>query len=552
MSSRRFAAERLVGSVLLLAVPPAAGQPYRDIAPAAGLAVITGVGSPDKNHIVESTGVGVAALDYDQDGLPDLYFPNAPAWDAPDGAWRFRSGALYRNRGDGTFADVTESAGLAVPVFGQGAVSGDIDNDGFPDLLVTAVGPNQFFRNNGDGTFREIGAALGLDDPGWGIGAAFLDADGDGWLDLFVANYIRVSPESIRAGRRTRRWRGRVPALDGPRGLPPEANRFHRSREGRVFEDASAVAFAAIPPRYSMGVAVFDLDDDADPDIFVANDSAPNALLRNEGDGVFTDVGLLAGVALSGDGASQGSMGVAAADPDGDGIHDLIVTNFAHDHYTWYRGVGPQLFLDDSMGAGLALPTFAPLGWGALFFDADNDGDLDLALANGHIYPQVDDDPLLGESYRQPDLLMERRATEFLPVALGGPVRSSRGMALLDVEGDGALEIAVSNQDDPPTLLRRAARPPGGWMRVRLADPEGNRDGIGARVKAAGRFAALVSGGSYASDSERVLHFGFGAGTAPAVPVRVRWPDGAVESHPGLEPGRAWLLRRGAAPLPLR
>ncbi len=529
MSSRRFAAELLA----LLALP--AAQPYRDVAPEAGLAIVTGAGSPAKNHIVESTGVGVAVLDYDQDGRPDVFFPNAPAWDVPDGPWRPRSAALYRNRGDGRFADVTRAAGLDAPLFGQGAVSGDFDNDGFPDLLVTAVGPNRFFRNNGDGTFAEQSGAFGLDDPGWGIGAAFLDGDGDGWLDLFVANYIRVAEEDVRAGRRTRSWRGRVPVLDGPRGLPPEPNRLYRNRGGRAFEELELPG----EPRYSMGVAVLDLDDDADPDLFVANDSAPNALLRNEG-GAFADVGLLAGVALSGDGASQGSMGVAAADPDGDGLHDLVVTNFAHDHYTWYRGVAPDVFLDDSMGAGLAMPTFAPLGWGALFLDADNDGDLDLALANGHIYPQVDADPGLGETYEQPDLLMERRADGFHPVPVGGPTRSTRGMALLDMDGDGVLEIVASNQDDPPALLRRSA--PGAWIRVQLVDPSGNRDALGARVSANGRFRELTSGGSYASDSERVLHFGLGE----SGPVRlvIRWPDGAVEERPDLEPCRTWLIRR--------
>ena len=521
---------------------------------------MTGTGGPVKNHIAESTGTGVAVLDYDQDGLPDLYFPNAPAWDEPPGAWRPRSGALYRNEGGRRFTEVTVAAGVRTAAYGQGAVSADYDADGFPDLHVTALGPDLLFRNNGDGTFSEIAAAAGVADPGWGIGAAFLDADGDGTADLFVANYLETTEADIRAGERSRRWRGRVPVLDGPRGLTPQPNRLFFGRGDGTFEDGSERAgIAALPPRFSMGVVTLDFDADGDPDIFVANDSGPNALLENEG-GAFSDSGLLAGVALSADGATQGSMGVAAADADGDGRPDLAVTNFAHDHYAFYRGVAPALFLDDAVGAGIATPTFARLGWGALFFDAENDGDLDLAFANGHLYPQVEDDPALGETYAQPDQLFLREAARFRPVDLGPPLRSSRGMARLDLEADGTWEIAVANQDDPPTLWRRAAPVGNGWIRFRLADPAGERDGLGSRVTVlvagARRSVEIRSGGSYASDSERAVHFGLGSAAAAggipaAVAVEVRWPDGAIETHPALRVRTTWLLRRGAPPIPL-
>lgn len=559
-----MAAGILAGAWAVAAGLPSVSRPvvqeYGDIAAEAGLAVVTGTGGPVKNHIAESTGTGVAVLDYDQDGLPDLYFPNAPTWNDPDGSWRWRTGALYRNRRNGRFTDVTEAAGLTTKVFGQGAVSADFDADGLPDLYVTALGPNLLFRNNGDGTFSEVAAAAGVADPGWGIGAVFLDADADGIADLFVANYIETDEGEIRAGERTRRWRGRVSVLDGPRGLAPQANRYFRGRGDGTLEDRTeSSGVGAVPARYSMGVVVLDFDRDGDPDIFVANDSGPNAMLENRG-GSFRDAGLLTGVALSADGATQGSMGVAAADADEDGFPDLVVTNFAHDHYAYYRGIAASLFLEDAVGAAIATETFRPLGWGALFFDAENDGDLDVAFANGHLYPQVEDDPALGETYAQPDQLFRRAGASYAAEELGPPVRSSRGMALLDVEGDGSWEIAVANQDDSPTLWRRTGAETGSWIRFRLVDPEGERDALGAAVTVTGaslrQTRRVRAGDSYASDSERVAHFGLGTGSggtaaSDPLPVEVRWPDGFLETHEALTPERIWLLRRGASPIPL-
>ena len=303
-----------------------------------------------------------------------------------------------------------------------------------------------------------------------------------------------------------------------------------------------------------MGAAAFDLDDDGDQDLFVANDSGPNALLRNLGDGSFTDAGLLTGTALSADGATQGSMGAAVADADGNGLPDLVVTNFAHDHYAYYRGLAPDLFLEDAVGAGIAAPTFAPLGWGALFLDADNDGSLDIAFANGHLYPQVLEDPALGERYAQPDQLFRRTGEGYRETALGPPFRSSRGMAFLDVEGDGAAEIVVSNQDAPPTLWRIEPPPSASWLRFRLLDPVGERSGLGAEVSLSAGLrsaaASLGAGDSYASDSQRVLHFGLGQHPETPVAAAVRWADGTVETHPALLPRTTWLLRRGVPAIP--
>lgn len=535
---------------------PVAAQDYTDIAAEAGLSVVTGTGGPEKNHIAESTGTGVAVLDYDQDGLPDLYFPNAPTWTDPGGAWRPRSGVLYRNEGDQRFADVTAAARLTTDVYGQGAVSADFDGDGFPDLYVTALGPNLLFRNNGDGTFSEVGDSAGVADSGWSIGAVWLDADGDRTLDLFVANYIETDEQEIRSGERTRRWRGRVSVLDGPRGLVPQANRFFRGRGDGAFEEATqSSGMADVPARYSMGAVALDFDDDGDQDIFVANDSGPNDMLENRG-GVFRDAGLLTGVALSADGATQGSMGVAAADADGNGFPDLVVTNFAHDHYAFYQGVAPSLFLEDAVGVGMATATFRPLGWGALFFDAENDGDLDVAFANGHLYPQVEEDPALGEMYGQPDQLFLRSGGSYEMRALARPLRSSRGMALVDVEADGQWEIVVANQDAAPTLWARRESTDAAWIRLRLVDPMGERDALGARVTVVSSPQSRWqrAGESYASDSERVLHFGLGPRENPAaelVEIEVRWPDGFTESQGALGARRTWLLRRSRAVIQL-
>ena len=475
---------------------------------------MTGTGGPEKNHIAESTGTGVAVLDYDQDGLPDLYFPNAPSWDDPEGAWQARSGALYRNEGGRRFSDVTEAAGLVTEIYGQGAVSADFDGDGLPDLYVTALGPNLFFRNNGDGTFSEIGERAGVADPGWSIGAVFLDADGDRTLDLFVANYIETDEPDIRDGRRTRRWRGRVPVLDGPRGLVPQANRFFRGRGNGTFEDASdATGIGDVPARYSMGAVALDFDDDGDQDIFVANDSGPNDMLENRG-GLFRDAGLFTGVALSADGATQGSMGVAAADADEDGWPDLVVTNFAHDHYAFYQGVGPSLFLEDAVGAGMATATFRPLGWGALFFDADNDGDLDVAFANGHLYPQVEDDPALGETYGQPDQLFLRNGgTYAMSEPWGRPYDPHGEWRSSTSKGTAGGRSRSPTRTTSPRSGLGTDRPAGPGSGIRLVDSEGERDALGARVTLVSprQSRSVRAGESYASDSERILHFGLGS-----------------------------------------
>jgi hypothetical protein len=527
---------------------------FVDVARGAGLTVVTYCGGEQKNHILESTGNGVLVFDYDGDGFIDLYFVNAERF-SEAGEREPRTSVLYRNRGDGTFDDVTDGARVGTSFFGQGGAIGDVDGDGLPDLYLTAWGEDLLFRNNGDGTFSDWTARSGLSASGWSIGASFFDADGDSDLDLFVARYLEASWEEVRTARRVRRWRGKVDVLDGPKGLRGAGNVFYLNAGDGTFRDRTKEAgFETGSERYSMGVVTFDFDHDLDVDVYVANDSTPNALYRNRGDGTFEEVGMEMGAAFNADGQSQGSMGVDAGDFDNDGWIDLVVTNFAHDYYTLYRNLEGKLFVDESFGRGLALPTFAPLGWGALFLDVDHDRDLDLFFANGHIYPQVDDDPSLGETYGQRNQLLlseggryvdsTDEAGEGFEVSL-----PSRGAAYGDIDNDGDLDLVVSNEDAAPTLLVNDSVRTGHWVSFELIR------GLGATVEVVTgdvrQVRQLASGGSYASSSDPRLHFGIGDSRLVDL-VEVRWPDGSVDTHRELSADTHYVLERSEEPWVIR
>jgi hypothetical protein len=525
----------------------------------AGFAVVTTSGGAEKNHILESTGNGVLLLDFDGDGFLDVYFVNAHRL-LTGRKSEPHSNALYRNQGDGTFEDVTREAGVGSDAFGSGGAVSDFDNDGLPDLYVTNWGPNVLFRNRGDGTFEDVTARAGVGDPRWSIGATFLDADKDGDSDLFVANYIETSWEEVWSARRVRLWRGKVNVLDGPRGLKGSPNAFYRNNGDGTFEEATGEAgLATGGDFYSMGVVSFDYDGDGDVDIYVANDSTRNALYRNKGDGTFEDVAALAGCAYNADGSVQGSMGVDFGDFDGDGLFDIVVTNFAHDYYTLYRNLGSGLFVDHSFVSEVAVPTFAPLGWGTHFIDADRDSDLDLFFSNGHIYPQVEDTPALHETFKQRNLLLLNQEGRFEDVtATAGSgltvVESSRGSAAGDLDNDGDLDIVVSNQDARPTYLEnRTAGPERSdhWVEVELIDTKGTRQALGARleVTAGGRtqIRQVSAGGSYASSNDPRLHVGLGSSVMIEKLV-VTWLDGTREVHSNLPADRRYRIRRGHEP----
>ncbi len=528
---------------------------FVDRTEAAGLRIVTYSGGGEKNHILESTGNGVLVLDYDLDGDPDLYF--VAAHRLPRAAVESR-GALYRNNGDATFTDVTEAAGVAARgVYGHGGCVGDFDGDGLPDLYLTAVGPNVLYRNEGDGTLTDVTEQAGVGDAGASLGATFFDADADGDQDLFVANYIDATWEEILSARRTRLWQGKVQVMDGPRGLAESRNTFYRNQGDGTFEEATeAAGFTSGGRGYSMGVVSFDYDDDGDVDVYVANDSTPNRLYRNRGDGTFEEVGTSTGSAYNADGRLQGSMGVHFGDYDGDGWPDLVVTQFARDYNTLYRNLGGLLFQDDSFLSHLAGPGYPFLGWGAFLFDADNDADLDLFVANGHIYPQVDDDPSLHESYRQRNQLLLNDDGKFRE--LDGDAfsleRSSRGAVFVDYDNDGDLDLAVSNQDERPTLLENRTGSGNHWVTLEPLEAGAWTVSPGARVEVvgAGRSQARQSssGGSYASHNDPRLHVGLG----PAGPdgmvidrLTVTWPDGARTSFFNLAADRFYRIRRATS-----
>ena len=528
----------IVLAALSASIASAEGFRFVDRAAEAGLDLVTPSGSEEKPHILESSGSGVLVLDFDGDGAQDLYFVSAqPLPPDPEGS-PARS-RLYRNRGDGTFDDVTEPSGAGLELFGQGGCVGDVDGDELPDLYVTAFGPNELLRNRGDGTFEPL-ERFGAADPGWSIGCTFFDGDGDGDHDLYVANYVEATWKEVLGARRTRLWRGEVRVMDGPRGLPEAANAYYRNEGGRFVDATDEAGFREGGPGYSMAVLSFDPDRDGDPDVFVANDSTPNRLYRNLGGGRFEEIGSWSGVAYDGDGTVQGSMGVGAGDFDGNGFPDLVVTNFAHDHYTLYGNRDGTHFSDDSVRSGLALATYEPLGWAALPADFDLDGDLDLFLANGHIYPQVDEAPQLREGFRQANQLLRNDEGRFVDVsAEAGPglaaVQSSRGGGILDLEIDGDSDLVVSNQDAAPTLLVNELPPRAeGWLRVA---PTGVPIGARIRVVSGGgsQERELTSGGSYASQNELAAAFG-GGGPEP-FRLEIRWPGGR-QAWSGIPSGR--------------
>ena len=547
---------RLAAATFVLAFLPGARVLFQDRTESAGFEVVTWSGGAEKNHILESTGNGILLLDYDGDGLVDVYFVNAIRL-LPGRKTEPHSNTLYRNRGDGTFADVTREAGVGSSAFGVGGAVSDFDNDGLLDIYVTNWGPNSLFRNNGDGTFADWTARAGVGDPRWSVGAAFFDPDEDGDADLFVANYIETSWDEVWTAERVRLWRGRVKVLDGPRGLKGSRNTYYRNEGDGTFTDATeAAGFLAGSGQYTMGVVSFDYDNDGDVDLYTANDSMPNGLYRNRGDGTFEEVGALSGSAYNADGATQGSMGIDVGDFDNDGRFDLVVTNFAHDYDTLYRNLGGS-FVDHSFVAGLAVPTFAPLGWGVHFLDVDHDMDLDLFMSYGHIYPQVDGDPVLHETFLQKDLLLLNQGGRYEDVSAAAGsgfevLESGRGSAAGDLDNDLDLDIVVSNQDARPTYLANETEGAGHSLLVELVDTVGTRQALGARIEVAAggvtQIRQISSGGSYASQNDFRAHFGLGENTI-LDRLTITWLDGGKETHEGLPADRAYVIRRGAPPV---
>jgi hypothetical protein len=481
--------------------------------------------------MVETFGSGVAWIDYDNDGHPDLYFVNG----APG-----TPNALYRNKRDGTFEDVTAQAGLAADAnttaYKTGVAVGDYDNDGDLDLYVTAYGPNLLFRNNGDGTFTDVTAAAGVagGPVEWSTSTGFFDYDRDGDLDLYVVNYLDYRlDDNPYCGFRKEGYR----AYCGPTMFDGMADRLFRNNGDGTFADVSRQAGIANPAGKGLGVVFCDIDRDADLDIYVANDLVRNFLFRNNGNGTFTDIAYAAGVGFDANGKPQAGMGVDCADVNGNGLPELFVTNFADELNTLYDNLGNGLFEDATVKLGLG-SGFGPLGFGTKFFDLDNDADLDLYVTNGH----VSDNTHLFQStstYKQKDLLYENVGGRFQDVSSqSGPALQvehvGRGLAAADYDNDGDVDLIVTRVGEPPMLLQNQRAPAGHWLVIRAVGRAGrsNRFGLGATVRIqAGdttQVRDVTNVSSYQSANDVRLHVGLGP-AAVAQRIEVLWPSGATQ-----------------------
>lgn len=524
---------------------PAAAPVFTRANEEAGVRFTHTDGSSGRKYFAEVMGPGCAVVDLTGDDLPDLYLVNgAPLPGAPPGKV---TDAFYRNNGDGTFTDATAESGLSDPGYGMGVCAGDYDGDGRLDLYVTNVGRNSLYRNLGSGRFQDVTRAAGVGAGGFSSGSAFGDYDGDGDLDLYVARYVRWSPEkdlpcTARDGTRE------VRVYCRPSVYPPEQGLLYRNNGNGTFTDVTRAAGMALPGR-SLGAIWSDVDEDGDPDLFVANDMGSNFLFINQGKGRFTEEALSRGVALGEGGRAQASMGVASFDYDGDGHLDLACTNFSGEYLALYRNLGQGAFEDVSGASGLVGLTAPYVGFGVNTPDLDRDGRPDLFIANGHVtegaeqfYP--------GVKFAQPKLLVRNQPSGFTAWPAGEVLttpRVGRGSALGDWDGDGDVDLLVANWKEQPDLLRNTYATGGHFLRLKLQGKR-NRFAIGARVEleAGGRkqVQEVRSGGSYLSQDELPLTFGIAA--APTASVRVRWPGGGWERWPDLEGSRLHTLREGS------
>jgi len=521
---------------------------FEDVTASAGIQFTHDRGASDRRYMVEIAGGGVIVLDYDGDGLPDLYFVNgAPL---PGSTGPAPGNALYRNRGDRTFVDVTDAAGVRGGGYGMGGASADIDNDGDSDLFVTAFGPDLLYRNNGDGTFTEVSAKAGFGDPRWSTSATFVDINADGLVDLYVCNYLDFTLENHK---RCFGLGKKIEAYCHPEEYNGVGDLLYLNRGDGTFQDISETAGVVNPAEgKGLGVVAGDYDNDGDPDLYVANDTTRNFLYRNDGGGNLTDVGLESGVGFNEKGLPEAGMGTDWGDMDRDGWLDLIVTNFDFEKNTLYRNLGGGLFIDGTSAAGLGDRSMTELGFGCDLADFDNDGWLDLAIVNGHILDNIAEiQPNL--TFAQPGQFFRNVGGRFqdLSLRVGEPLRRERvgrGLATLDFDRDGDLDLVLANNGGPAELLRNDGGNAKPWVGIRFVGVQSNRDGIGARAETELSGLPVIeevrAGSSYLSQNELTVYLGLGRG-AEAVDLRVRWPTGKVDKLPTLPVRAVYVVKEG-------
>ncbi len=528
------------------------GARFTDVAETAGLRTPVIVGLDDhKSYILETVGCGAAFIDYDNDGWLDIFILSGTRLEGSSS----EGNRLYKNNRDGTFSDITAKAGLTRTGWASSVAVGDFNNDGFDDLFITYWGQNVLYRNNGDGTFTDVTAKSGLLHNGtrWGSGCTFLDYNRDGHLDLFVANYLEFSLESVpKPGANSNcNWQG-LPVICGPRGLPPGVAALYRNNGDGTFTDVSTESgVAKCQGSYMMTAAAADFNNDGWPDIYVACDSTPSFLLLNQKDGTFIDAGLEWGVALNEDGQEQAGMGVGIGDFNLDGNLDILKTHFVDDTNVLYRNTGKDNFEDLTVASGLGVETRFT-GWGAGIVDLDNDGNPDLFIVTGGVYPELAR-KLERYPMKTPRTIFRNlgnsRFEELIETAGPGIAAQhcSRGCAFGDFDNDGDMDILVVNLNEPPSLLRNDVSGSNHWVKVKLIGTQSNRGAVGARVTAhyAGKIQAqeVLSQSSFYSASDSRLHFGLGA--ASEVKLDIRWPNGRRETVANVSADQLITVREG-------
>jgi len=512
---------------------------FVDVTAAKGLRFQYMASHTAKKYLLETMGAGVALFDYDNDGRLDIFLVNGAPLSDPmlKGAIPQKTGPQYWNRlyhqkQDGTFEDVTEKAGLQGAGYGMGVAVGDYDNDGYEDLYVTAYGGNKLYHNNGDGTFSDVTEKAGVGGSGWSTSAAWIDLDGDGYLDLVVLQYLQWDFDDVWCGEHKQGYRAYChPDLFKP--IAPLV--YHNDGNGHFTEVSEKVGMSK--PGKGLGLAFADYDRDGDADIFVANDSMPEFLYHNRGNGTFEEVGLVSQVAVDGDGRTYAGMGVDFADYNNDGFPDLVVTDLANQRYALYENSGDGSFSYASFASGFGRMTIAHSGWGIRFLDYDNDGWKDLLIAQGHDLDTIElTSPNL--HYREPMLLARNTGHGFVDVSAESGVAFrqawvARGLAIGDIDNDGRPDAVVTTNDGPAYILHNETPTQHHWLTLKLVGHKSNRDAIGAEIKlvtAKGpQFATVTTAGSYLSSSDKRVHFGLGNETL-ALSLEIRWPSGIIQT----------------------